>query len=183
MDEAIELFAFEAVGAAEFVGEEAGGFVDVVNELRVPGCVFGMMMIDHEPVGFVEASFEAEIAHPGGAFVEGALTPVLIVEREQADFTDRGQSWHSPERFAQMEDRIRVRLAQLAARLGDADWLDGEFSAGDLMMVMVLRRADEWLLAEFPPLVAYVERGKARPAYKRAFAAQWAINGEGPVPD
>ncbi|MNY49617.1 hypothetical protein D3C86_1850560 [compost metagenome] len=82
-----------------------------------------------------------------------------------------------------MEDRIRVRLAQLAARLGDADWLDGEFSAGDLMMVMVLRRADEWLLAEFPPLVAYVERGKARPAYRRAFAAQWAINGEGPVPD
>lgn len=105
-----------------------------------------------------------------------------IVEREQAHFTDRGQSWYSPERFVQMEDRIRVPLGQLAARLGDADWLDGEFSAGDLMMIMVLRRVADWLLAEFPALVAYVERGKARPAYKRAFAAQWAINGEGAAP-
>ncbi|MHA6297350.1 glutathione S-transferase family protein [Devosia sp. CAU 1758] len=105
-----------------------------------------------------------------------------IVEREQSTFTDKGQSWFSTERFAFLEDRIRVRLGQLAARLGKGEWLDGDFSAGDLMMVMVLRRADEWLLAEFPSLVAYVERGKARPAYKRAFAAQWLVNGEGPVP-
>jgi len=97
-----------------------------------------------------------------------------IVEREQAEFTDGDKPWHG-ERVPMMEDRIRVRLGQLAARLGNADWLDGEFSAGDLMVVMVLRRVDTWLLAEFPTLAAYVRRGAARPAYQRAFAAQLEV--------
>jgi len=97
-----------------------------------------------------------------------------IVEREQADFTDADKPWHR-ERVPMMEDRIRVRLGQLAAALGDAEWLDGVFSAGDLMMVMVLRRVDTWLLAEYPTLSAYVARAEARPAYQRAFAAQLAI--------
>lgn len=105
-----------------------------------------------------------------------------IVEREQAWFADRGKPWYSAARHADLDDRIRVRLGALSDRLGNADWLDGPFSAGDLTMVMVLRRADEALVAEFANLDAYVRRGKARPAYRRAFAAQWAINGEGPVP-
>lgn len=105
-----------------------------------------------------------------------------IIEREQAGYTDRGKAWYSTERFAFLEERISVRLAELSARLGKHGWLDGDFSAGDLMMVMVLRRADARLLEKFPNLHAYVERGKARPAYRRAFAAQWAVNGEGPVP-
>ena len=95
-----------------------------------------------------------------------------IVEREQADFTDAGQPWHSPARFTFLQDRIRVRLRELADYLGDRSWLEGEFTAGDLMMVMVLRRADAWLLAEFPTLAAYVARAEARPAYQRAYAAQ-----------
>ncbi|MBY8825076.1 glutathione S-transferase family protein [Sphingomonas colocasiae] len=74
-------------------------------------------------------------------------------------------------------DRIRARLEQLAARLGDAEWLDGAFSAGDLMMVSVLLRLRmSGLLDEYPTLAAYVARGEARPAYQRAFAAQLAIN-------
>jgi glutathione S-transferase len=74
-------------------------------------------------------------------------------------------------------DRIRGRLGQLSPRLGDADWLDGAFSAGDLMMVSVLLRLKpSGILDEFPSLSAYVARGEARPAYKRAFAAQLAIN-------
>jgi len=74
-------------------------------------------------------------------------------------------------------DRIRGRLDRLVARLGDAEWLDGEFSAGDLMMVSVLLRLrPSGILAEFPSLAAYVARGEARPAYQRAFAAQLAIN-------
>src|SRR5688500_8168740 len=74
-------------------------------------------------------------------------------------------------------DHIRVRLNELSAYLGDADWLDGAFSAGDLMMVSVLLRLKpSGLLDEFPTLSAYVARGEARPAYERAFAAQWAIN-------
>jgi glutathione S-transferase len=80
-------------------------------------------------------------------------------------------------------DRIRDRLAQLSERLGDADWLDGAFSAGDLMMVSVLLRLrPSGLLDEFPNVAAYVARGEARPAYQRAFAAQWAINAGEPHP-
>ena len=76
-----------------------------------------------------------------------------------------------------VEDRVRGRLGPLASRLGEADWLDGAFSAGDLMMVSVLLRlrASD-LLEEYPNLSAYVARGEARPAYKRAFAAQLAVN-------
>jgi glutathione S-transferase len=81
------------------------------------------------------------------------------------------------ERIPLVMDRVRNRLRQLSARLGDADWLDGEFSAGDLMMVHVLLRArPSGVLDEFPNLAAYVARGEARPAYQRAFAAQLAVN-------
>jgi glutathione S-transferase len=81
------------------------------------------------------------------------------------------------ERLPLVQDRIRDRLTRLAARLGDADWLDGGFSAGDLLMVSVLLRLRaSGLLDEFPTLAAYVARGEARPAYQRAFAAQLAVN-------
>ena len=73
-------------------------------------------------------------------------------------------------------DRIRARLNELSARLGDADWLDGAFSAADILMVHVLQRlAGSGLLDEFPNLSAYVARAEARPAFKRAFAAQLAV--------
>lgn len=98
-----------------------------------------------------------------------------IVEREQADFTDRGQSWYSAERLAFLDDRIRVRLSELSVYLGDRDWLVDAFSAADVMMVLVLRRADAALIAEFPNLAAYIARGEARPAYQRAYAAQAAL--------
>jgi glutathione S-transferase len=84
------------------------------------------------------------------------------------------------ERLPLVTGRLRDRMVQLSARLGDADWLDGAFSAGDLMMVSVLLRLrPSGLLDESPTLAAYVARGEARPAYKRAFAAQWAINAAG----
>ena len=71
---------------------------------------------------------------------------------------------------------VRDRLKQLSARMGDTDWLDGAFSAGDLMMVHVLQRLKpSGILGEFPNLAAYVARGEARPAYKRAFDAQAAL--------
>ena len=80
-------------------------------------------------------------------------------------------------RLPLVKERIRDRLVQLADHLGDADWLDGPFSAGDLMMVSVLLRLrPSGLLDEFPALAGYVARGEARPAYERAFAAQWAFN-------
>jgi glutathione S-transferase len=80
-------------------------------------------------------------------------------------------------RLPLVQERVRSRFSQLAARLGEAEWLDGGFSAGDLMMVSVLLRArPSGILDEFPKLAAYVARGEARPAYRRAFAAQLAVN-------
>jgi glutathione S-transferase len=99
-----------------------------------------------------------------------------ILELAIAKFMEGDKPW-SKERLPLIEDRIRKRLKQLSARLGEADWLDGAFSAGDLMMVSVLLRLRaSGLLDEFPNLAAYVARGEARPAYKRAFAAQLAVN-------
>jgi glutathione S-transferase len=98
-----------------------------------------------------------------------------ILERETASYMERDKAWHQ-ERRPILDDRVRNRLSQLSARLGKADWLDGAFSVGDLMMVSVLLRVkSSGLLDEFPNLVAYVARGKARPAYKRAFEAQRAV--------
>ena len=98
-----------------------------------------------------------------------------IVELEQAPYAERDKPWYE-ERLSMLEDRIRGRLAELSRRLGDADWLDGGFSAGDLMMVMVLRRLEgSGLLEKYRNLSAYVARGQARPAYKRAFDAQLAV--------
>jgi glutathione S-transferase len=106
-----------------------------------------------------------------------------ILELVTAGFAEGDKSW-AEERLPLVKDRIRDRLVQLSARLGDADWLDGAFSAGDLMMVSVLLRLrPSGLLDEFPTLAAYVARGEARPAYKRAFAAQRAINAPDPQAD
>lgn len=98
-----------------------------------------------------------------------------IVEREQVSYLERDKPWYE-ERLPILDDRVRGRLGDLSARLGAAAWLDGAFSAADLMMVMVLRRLDgSGLLDEYPNLSAYVDRGRARPAYRRAFAAQLAV--------
>ena len=99
-----------------------------------------------------------------------------ILELANAKILEGGKPW-SKERLPLVKDRVRDRLKQLSARLGNADWLDGVFSAGDLMMVSVLLRLKpSGILSEYPNLAAYVARGEARPAYKRAFAAQLAVN-------
>jgi glutathione S-transferase len=99
-----------------------------------------------------------------------------ILELGTARLLEGDKPW-SKERLPLVEGRVRDRLTQLSARLGDADWLDGAFSAGDLMMVSVLLRLkSSGLLNENANLARYVTRGEARPAYKRAFAAQLAVN-------
>jgi glutathione S-transferase len=98
-----------------------------------------------------------------------------ILDRQTAMFLEQDESWHA-ERLPLIDGRIRKRLGELSTRLGDADWLDGAFSAGDLMMVTVLRRLKSTgMLHETPNLAAYVARGEARPAFRRAFAAQLAV--------
>src|SRR6266700_1280682 len=99
-----------------------------------------------------------------------------ILELANARLLESDKSW-SKQRLPLVEDRARDRLNQLSVRLGDADWLDGAFSAGDLLMVSVLLRLkSSGILDDFPNLAAYLARGEARPAYKRAFDAQLAVN-------
>ncbi len=106
----------------------------------------------------------------------------LILERETARLLETDKPWYQ-ERLPLVEDRLRNRLDQLSRRLGDADWLDGAFSAGDLMMVSVLLRLkSSGILNDYPNLAAYIVRGESRPAYKRAFDAQLAVNtGKPPI--
>ena len=99
-----------------------------------------------------------------------------ILELGTARLLGGDKSW-SAQRMPLVEDCVRNRLGQLSRRVGDADWLDGPFSAGDLMMVSVLLRLKaSGMLDEYPNLSAYVARGQARAAYKRAFDAQLAVN-------
>lgn len=98
-----------------------------------------------------------------------------IVEREQASYAERDKPWYD-DRLPILDGRVRARLSELSRRLGDADWLDNAFSAGDLLMVTVLRRlGGSGMLTEYPNLAAYVARGEERPAYRRAFAAQLEV--------
>lgn len=98
-----------------------------------------------------------------------------IVEWEAAGFVEGDKPWHK-DRLPIMEERITGRLNDLSTRLGDAEWLDGAFSAGDLLMVHALQRlGGSGLLEAFPNLVALIARAEARPAYKRAYAAQEAV--------
>ncbi|MCV9943577.1 MULTISPECIES: glutathione S-transferase family protein [unclassified Rhizobium] len=98
-----------------------------------------------------------------------------IFDRALARILERDEPWYE-QRLHALEVSIRKRLDDLSRRLGDADWLDGAFSAGDLLMVTVLLRLKgSDILDHYPNLSAYVARGEARPAYKRAFAAQLAV--------
>ena len=98
-----------------------------------------------------------------------------ILDLQTTRFLERDKTWYE-QRLLIVENRIRDRLGELSDRLGNADWLDGGFSAGDLMMVSVLLRLKaSGLLDEYPNLSAYVGRGEARPAYRRAFDAQLAV--------
>jgi glutathione S-transferase len=105
-----------------------------------------------------------------------------VLELTTARLLEADKTW-SEERLPLVQDRVRVRLDQVSTRLGDAHWLDGAFSAGDLMMASVLFRLKaSGMLDEYPNLAAYVARGEARPAYKRAFADQLAVFTGNPSP-
>jgi len=98
-----------------------------------------------------------------------------IFDRSLVRILERDEPWYE-QRLAALDDIIRKRLEGLSNHLGDSDWLDGAFSAGDLLMVTVLRRLQgSGILEDYPSLAAYIARAEARPAYKRAFEAQRAV--------
>lgn len=98
-----------------------------------------------------------------------------IVERSMAWVLEREQPWYT-QRLPMLDERVRRRLAELCTRLGNGPWLDGDFSAGDLLMVSVLLRLrSSGMIEDYPALAAYIERATTRPAYQRAFAAQLAV--------
>ena len=98
-----------------------------------------------------------------------------IVDREVAEYLEGDKPWYEA-RLPMIDDRIRGRLDALSARLGESDWLDGDFSAADLLMVTVLRRLEgSGILEGYRSLARYIARGEARPAYRRAFDAQLAV--------
>src|ERR1700682_3829049 len=79
-----------------------------------------------------------------------------ILELGTARLLEGDKPWYA-ERLPLVEDRVGDRLDQLSVRLGDADWLDGAFSAGDLMMVSVLLRLkSSGILDEYPNLPPFI---------------------------
>jgi glutathione S-transferase len=130
--------------------------------------------LNGRPIG---ATDDANVRARAIAWMFAALNTVEppILDLQTTRLLERDKTWYE-QRLPAVEDRIRDRLGELSARLGDADLLDGAFSAGDLMMAAVLLRLKaSGMLDEYPNLSAYVARGAARPAFKRAFDAQLAV--------
>jgi glutathione S-transferase len=134
-----------------------------------------VLRIAERHAGLLPRDANARSRAIGWMFAALSTVEPPIVERSMAMIVERDKSWYK-ERMPMLEDRVRARLDELSSRLGNADWLDGDFSAGDLLMVHVLRRlGGTGVLENYPTVSAYIARGEARPAYQRAFAAQLAV--------
>jgi glutathione S-transferase len=135
-----------------------------------------VLHIAERHAGLLPENADARARAIGWMFAALSTVEPPILDLANARVVERDEPWATA-RLPLVADRVRSRLKQLSARLGSADWLDGGFSAGDLMMVAVLLRVRaSGILDEFPRLAAYVARGEARPAYQRAFEAQLAVN-------
>jgi glutathione S-transferase len=134
-----------------------------------------VLHIAESHAGLLPKDANARVRAIAWMFAAHSTIEPVIVNREIALLLEREKSWNE-ERLPLVENRIRDRLKDLSSHLGNADWLDGAFSAGDLLMVGVLRRlGSSGMLDEYPNLAAYVARGEARPAFRRAFDAQLAV--------
>jgi glutathione S-transferase len=172
----VELVSFKALKQAPYLGLHPFGQIPTYREgdltLFESGAI--VLHIAGQNSGLLPADAKARARATAWLFAALNTVEPPIVELEQCQYAEGDRPWHA-ERVPLMEKRIRRRLGSLSDQLGDAEWLDGGFSAGDLMMVMVLRRASKTLLAEFANIAAYVARGEARPAFERAYAAQRAV--------
>lgn len=174
----VRLVSFRAMKEAAHLALNPFGQIPTYEEGDLALFETGAIVLhiaEHHP-GLFPADANARARAITWMFAALNTVELPILELVTVKLAEGDKPWKA-ERMPLVEDRVRARLNQLAARLGDGDWLDGGFSAGDLLMVSVLLRLrPSGLLNEFPSLAAYVARGEARPAYQRAFAAQLAIN-------
>ena len=173
----VRLLSFAAMKEPEHMGRHPFGQIPTYEEgglvLFESGAIIFHIAERHGGLLPDEAKARARAV----AWMFAALNTVEppIVEREAFAILERDKRWYE-ERLPMLDERVRRRLDQLAARLGDSDWLEGGFSAADLLMVTVLRRLDGWgILEDYPTLSAYIARGEKRPAYRRAFDDQLAV--------
>jgi len=175
---AVRLLSFKALKQPDYLALHPFGQIPIFEQgdlvLFETGAIVLHLASRH--AGLLPENAAARARAIGWIFAALNTVEPPILELANARLLERDKPW-SDERMPIVMDRVRDRLRQLATRLGDAEWLDGAFSAGDLMMVSVLLRLrPSGLLDEFPGIAAYVARGEARPAYQRAFAAQLEIN-------
>lgn len=175
---AVRLVSFEAMKAPAHLALHPFGQIPTYEEgtlaLFETGAI--VLHIAERHAGLLPDDADARARATAWLFAALNTVEPPILELANAKLLERDQPWFAA-RLPLVEERVRDRLRPLSARLGEADWLDGAFSAGDLMMVSVLLRLrPSGLLDAFANLAAYVARGEARPAYRRAFEAQRAVN-------
>ena len=180
----VRLVSFQAMKEPAHLARHPFGQIPTYEEgglvLFETGAI--VLHIAQHHVGLLPEGADARARAIAWMFAALSTVEPPILERDTARLLEGDKPW-TKERMPGVLDRIRTRLGQLSRRLGDTDWLDGAFSAGDLMMVSVLLRLkSSGLLDEYPNLAAYLARGEARPAYKRAFAAQLAVFNSRPKP-
>lgn len=178
---AVRTVSFRAMKEPEYLARHPFGQIPTYEEgdlvLFETGAIVFYIAERHGALLPVDANARARAITWMFASLNTVEPPIL--EFVSAKLFEVDKPWWK-DRLPLVEERVRARLRPLSARLGDAAWLDGAFSAGDLMMVSVLLRLRaSGLLDEFANLAAYVARGEARPAYQRAFAAQLATNTAG----
>ncbi|CAN5420414.1 glutathione S-transferase family protein [soil metagenome] len=173
----VRLVSFDAMKAPEHLARHPFGQIPTYEDgdlvLFESGAI--VLHIAQRPAGLLPEDPDARARAITWLFAALNTVEPPIVERGMAMILERDKPWFAA-RQPLLEERVRTRLDQLSARLGDADWLDGAFSVGDLMMVTVLRRLGGLeALDAYPNLAAYIARAEARPAYQRAFADQLAV--------
>jgi glutathione S-transferase len=173
----VRLVSFEAMKEAPHLALHPFGQIPTFEEdglaLFESGAI--VLHVAQRHVGLLPENPDARARAIAWMFAALSTVEPPIVELEGATILERDEAWFEA-RQGLLEKRVRARLKPLSARLGRAEWLDGAFSAGDLMMVTVLRRTDGWgILEDYANLAAYVARGEARPAFRRAFADQLAV--------
>ncbi len=173
----VQLLSFAAVKTAEHRSAQPFGQIPTYQDgdltLFESGAI--VLHIAEHHAGLLPHDADARARAIAWMFAALSTIEPPIVERSLATLFEQDRPWFA-ERQAMLDARVRTRLGDLSRRLGDAEWLDDAFSAGDLLTIAVLRRLkSSGLLDEYPNIAAYVARGEARPAFRRAFAAQLEV--------